>query len=168
MRVNLYKITNIKTGKSYIGKTKRSVGKRFASHCRKARRDLQCRGISSAIRKYGVKAFHIENLGFCLSDKAACIVEKVLITYWRTKCPSYNMTEGGDGLVGYRFTLRQSKNLSQAMRGRPMTWSNKIHATLRTKYDAWRKSISDGMQRMSKEEKAARMKKIWRTRRLHQ
>lgn len=164
MPVNLYKITNLKSGKVYIGKTSKEINKRFSSHCRI--RKIPKMAINKAIRKYGPKAFRLEDLGFCLSDATANKAEKELIKYWKTKGKVYNLTAGGDGLSGYKFTKKQRQRLSKSIRGRPMTWSKKIHATLSKSKDEWRRKISEGMRRMSKEEKAARMRKIWRTRRL--
>jgi len=164
MKIYLYKITNLVNGKIYIGKTKRKIDQRFATHCRNARRKSNM-AICKAISKYGSENFVTENLGYCLSNKSAGIVERELIRYWKKKCKIYNSTSGGDGSIGYRFTKEQRRKLSKSMCGRPMTWSKKIHATIRKSHDEWRSKISEGMQRMSEEEKAARMRKIWRTRR---
>lgn len=167
MTINLYKITHITSGKVYVGKTTKDVFRRFRTHCRYAKgasRMVICR----AIRKYGPKQFKVEWLGFCLSNDAANIAERTLIQYYKQRGPTYNSTDGGDGAIGYKFTVEQSRKLSQAMRGRPMIWSKKIHATHRQssqRHAAWKKSISNGMQRMSVAKKVLRMKKIWATRR---
>lgn len=159
MVVNLYKITHIKSGKVYVGKTTKDVFRRFRTHCRYAKgtsRMVICR----AIRKYGPRQFRTEWLGFCLSNDAANLAERALIQYYKQRGPTYNSTDGGDGAIGYKWTDAQCQNLSRAMCGRPMTWAKKIHATLKKSSVAWKKSISDGMQQMPTAKKLARIRKI--------
>lgn len=168
MKIYIYSIVNRINGKTYYGKTKRPIERRFSAHVRAARKGKNT-ALKCAIRKYGVQNFTIKMLCYCRSNETASKEECRLIRLARKiKKPLYNMTEGGDGLVGYQFTAEQRKILSRAMCGRPMTWSKKIHAIHRQspqRHIAWKKSISDGMQQMSPQKKAARMRKIWATRR---
>jgi len=164
MKIYVYKITNLENGKVYIGKTKRRIDERFKTHCRNARRKSNM-PICKAIRKYGSEKFRIECLGYCLSNKTANMVEQELIQYWKKRSKSYNATVGGDGISGYRFTKEQRRRLSESMIGRKMTWSKKIHLTIQKSRDEWKRKISEGMQKMTEEEKINRMRKIWQTRR---
>lgn len=55
----IYKITNIKNNKIYIGLTSKSIEHRFYYHLRD---DNQCRLLANAIRKYGKESFKIEEV----------------------------------------------------------------------------------------------------------
>ena len=54
----IYKITNIKTGKVYIGKTTRSLNDRLQGHINSADKGDNFK-LSRAIRKYGEENFVI-------------------------------------------------------------------------------------------------------------
>ena len=93
----IYKITNTINGKCYVGKTIHSIEKRWNEHCRDARKESnEKRPLYSAIRKYGIEYFTIEQLEECsitdLSDREV---------YWIETLGSfkygYNATTGGDG-----------------------------------------------------------------------
>lgn len=62
----IYKITNLINGKSYIGKTSFSIKKRFKEHQRDAFRDRnEKRPLYSAMRKYGIENFTVEQVEEC-------------------------------------------------------------------------------------------------------
>lgn len=93
----IYKITNDINGKVYIGKTAHSIKRRWQEHCRsRKRRNYEQRPLYSAMNKYGIEHFHIEQLEECsieeLNDRE---------TYWIKECDAYhngyNATIGGDG-----------------------------------------------------------------------
>lgn len=91
----IYKITNDKNDKIYIGKTEFSIQKRFAEHCQAARKEtLQHRPLYNAMRKYGTDCFHIE-----MVEETDCPEEreKYWIQYYDTYTYGYNATFGGDG-----------------------------------------------------------------------
>ena len=57
----IYKITNIKNSKFYIGKTNRTIEERFKEHCKDyKKRDYEKRPLYTAMRKYGAENFSIE------------------------------------------------------------------------------------------------------------
>lgn len=57
----IYKIVNDINDKIYIGKTEKSIEKRFKEHCRDAfRKRNEKRPLYSAMRKYGIEHFHAE------------------------------------------------------------------------------------------------------------
>lgn len=94
----IYKITNQINGKSYIGKTIKTVEKRWKEHCReKDRKRCNSRPLYEAMNKYGVENFSVETLEECLDTD---VVEKE--KYWIDKFNTYlgegyNATYGGDG-----------------------------------------------------------------------
>lgn len=122
MVVNLYAVKNIINGKIYIGKTVKTIWRRFSQHKKHARR-IKGRGshmpICRALRKYPLKSFVLVDLGFCLSNKSACLAERELIKHWRKQhCGVYNATDGGDGLIGYVFTKKHRRKLGLANKRR--------------------------------------------------
>ena len=103
MKIYIYSIVNRINGKTYYGKTRRPIERRFSAHIRAARKGKNT-ALKCAIRKYGVQNFMIKMLCYCRSNETASREECRLIRLARkSKKPLYNMTEGGDGLVGYRF-----------------------------------------------------------------
>lgn len=93
----IYVITNDVNGKPYVGKTNFSLERRFREHIADSKRE-RCnkRPLYSAMNKYGVEHFHIEQLEECSADDSAEREE-----YWITKLSTYghtgyNATRGGD------------------------------------------------------------------------
>ena len=77
----IYKITNIKNDKIYIGKTNNTIEKRFQKHCQDSK-ILHCenRPLYKAMNKYGVNNFKVEKVEEC-SPETASEREK----YWSLK-----------------------------------------------------------------------------------
>ena len=93
----VYKITNKKNGKMYIGKTKFSVKKRWGQHCRDYKKDRnEDRPLYRAMSKYGVELFEVEVIEKA-NHKKAEEREKFWIEYYGTFKDGYNATVGGDG-----------------------------------------------------------------------
>lgn len=99
----IYKITNDINNKIYIGKTEFSIRKRFDEHCLDCwKRKNENRPLYSAMRKYGIKHFHIE-----LIEETTDPNEREI--YWIEQYNSYkdgyNATKGGDGKRKYNYDL---------------------------------------------------------------
>lgn len=107
--IEIYKITNIQTGKLYIGQTVshmlnhgkyRRYGsqKRLDSHFSEAiknNKDKECRYLNNSIRKYGVDKFKVELIDICPMDKGDEIEAKY-ITQFNSIFPfGYNLKIGG-------------------------------------------------------------------------
>ena len=71
----------------------------------------------NAILKYGWDNIKHEILFKNLSKEQACKLEKEYITYYKSINLSYNLTDGGDGIWGYKFTDEQKKKLSESHKG---------------------------------------------------
>jgi group I intron endonuclease len=57
----IYKITNTKSGKCYIGETKQeSPEMRWREHIRNINADKGCPALKDAIKKYGIDTFKFE------------------------------------------------------------------------------------------------------------
>lgn len=93
----IYKITNIINNKCYIGKTLNTVQERWREHCSDyKKRDEEKRPLYSAMKKYGIKNFKIEEIEQC-SENVANEREKYWIEYYGSFHNGYNATLGGDG-----------------------------------------------------------------------
>lgn len=93
----IYKIINTVNNKVYIGKTERAVSIRFKEHCRASQRydeDLGKRPLYSAMKKYGVDKFIVEEI-----EETDCPEERerYWIEYYGSFKTGYNATSGGDG-----------------------------------------------------------------------
>ena len=91
----IYKITNKKTGKMYVGQTAYSLDRRWREHKSKAKQGKKNYLLYQAIRKCGIRYFTIEALEQC--DNSILDEREV---YWINKLGTnkngYNMTNGGD------------------------------------------------------------------------
>lgn len=114
----IYKITNLINGKSYIGKTLSTIEERWKEHCRDARRErCEKRPLYSAINKYGIENFKVEQIEEC-DDNIVNEREVYWIEYFGTFKNGYNATIGGDGkhYLDYDLiceTYKQVKNTVQ-------------------------------------------------------
>lgn len=93
----IYKIENKLNGKIYIGKTLKTVQERWKEHCHDFKRErCEKRPLYSAMNKYGIENFFIEEIEQCeesiLSER-----EKYWIEYYGSFKYGYNATIGGDG-----------------------------------------------------------------------
>ena len=94
----IYKITNILNGKIYIGKTSSTIEERWKEHREEATRQNKThRPLYSAIQKYGIDNFNIEQVEEVPNDKIACEREVFWIEYYGSFKNGYNATKGGDG-----------------------------------------------------------------------
>lgn len=91
-----YKITNIKTGKVYIGKTTKSLNDRLQGHINNADKGNKFK-LSLAIRKYGKENFIIEPIDFAETRDELNEKEVYYISEYKSLEDGYNMTIGGEG-----------------------------------------------------------------------
>jgi group I intron endonuclease len=108
--VGIYCIENLINGKQYIGKSE-DLNVRI-NHIHKT-----CKYLYRAIKKYGKENFKKYIIEYCdiehLSER-----ERYYIKKWKTKAPNgYNLTDGGEGTSGYKFTKEQKRTLSIAKMG---------------------------------------------------
>lgn len=66
----IYKIVNKINGKIYIGKTLKTIQERFNEHCNDYKKDRnEKRPLYSAMNKYGIENFYIEEVEKCLDSE---------------------------------------------------------------------------------------------------
>jgi len=66
-----------------------------------------------------------------------------------------NLTDGGDGGVGYKHTKAHKKKMSKIMKGRPNTWGDKISSSLKgkPKSESHKKNLWENRDRSARSEK---------------
>lgn len=112
-----YKITCTKNNKAYIGITTRSLDRRWYEH--KYLPNSCGQLLSKAIKKYGKEAFTIEHIASAIGSlENLKLVEQELIKQLQTKVPNgYNLTDGGDGLFGFKHTTETIQKISDKRKG---------------------------------------------------
>jgi group I intron endonuclease len=111
----VYVVTNTANGSSYVGKTCRTLSRRWAEHC--SGRTMRRYPLGRAIKKYGKIVFSVEPLARGLDAEEASLIERQWIAILK---PAYNLTAGGDGtsgLVRGPFTAEHKAKLSAAHKG---------------------------------------------------
>jgi group I intron endonuclease len=101
----IYKITNLKNGKSYIGLTTKTLSERFEAHCNRSVRERSA--IQKAIHKYGKENFTIEKLELGYTEQELFKKERYWISFYNTfNGVGYNLTEGGGGIPNMTQEIR--------------------------------------------------------------
>lgn len=117
----VYKITNAKSGRAYVGITTQSLKSRIQNHHRSTTNGEQI--LYRAIRKHGWPTFTIETLCECASLPELLVAERALISAHGTYCRAggYNMTLGGDGTFGYRQSAAVIEERRARLTGRKVS-----------------------------------------------
>jgi len=116
IRFIIYKATNQVNGKIYIGQTMGEFKRRKADHIKKAKAGCTyC--FHNAIRKYGADVFVWEVICLCSSKGEADARESEFIKTFNAKVPSgYNMTDGGEGTLGFCPSEETRARISKAQK----------------------------------------------------
>ena len=113
MTNSIYLITNTINSKFYIGKTIHSVEQRWKRHVGVARRGSP-HYFHNAIRKYGADAFVVRVLETV--DDPGVLNDREI--HWiATLEPDYNLTTGGEGVPGFKFSAASRQKMSDAHKG---------------------------------------------------
>lgn len=99
----IYCITNNVNNKKYIGKTLKTVEKRWKEHLNDYKKQRhEKRALYDAMKKYGVENFQVETIGEfpneILEEKEIFYIQK-----FKTYHFGYNLTYGGDGKQLYNY-----------------------------------------------------------------
>lgn len=128
----IYKIDNKRTNKSYIGKTIQDPLAYWNIHKRNARNG-HSKYLYSSMRKYGEVNFDFNIIRTIREEnkedlnKKLCELEKKYIEELNTKTPNgYNLTDGGEGLAGLKFSKEHIKNMSIAQKGRKVSKETRV------------------------------------------
>jgi len=98
--------------------------------------------LHKSIRKYGVENFRVEQIGSGTREQALAM-EQLWIAELNTKAPNgYNLTDGGDGVVGFTHSNTTKQKLRIA-RGRQTFTSEQLKARGRAWLGKRRPPFSD-------------------------
>lgn len=134
----IYKITNTTNGKIYIGKTERTVKSRWKNHISNAKKGWP-QYLYNAIRKYGKESFIIESMSEHETQEELCLAEMATIQLYHSNDPKigYNMTDGGEGVCGLKWSEESRQKLSKSKTG-----------TTHLVSDEHRKNLSEAMKKI--------------------
>ena len=108
----IYMLTNLITLMCYVGKTIDFEGRMY-EHEHPEKNDKTY--IHNSVRKHGWHNFKVEILIDNIPEEALSNLEIYYIAFYNTMKPyGYNLTKGGEGTSGYKFTPEQLENCSQA------------------------------------------------------
>lgn len=97
----VYIITNKANGKQYVGIAK-DLKRRWHQHISA---NGSAPAFHAAMKKYGKDFFVFSHICDAFDFEAACDIERMLIQQHNTKAPfGYNLTDGGEGVVGRIMT----------------------------------------------------------------
>ena len=141
------------SGKSYIGISSKSTESRWAKHVEHALGKRDSGALYSALRKYGSEAFTVKTLLIASDWEYLCEMERRAIVAFNSKAPhGYNITDGGEGVIGRIATDEQRKAISRSQKirfQRPEeqerlrlqgVLGGSIRAVLRGEEGVWRKA----------------------------
>lgn len=109
----VYLVTNTINGKQYVGKTIKSIAKRWDDHCHASNRGSKLL-FHTAIRKYGSDVFVIKEVYESSNEDDLLLFEIDLITKLETNISGYNMTSGGEGTGGRILSKISKSKISSA------------------------------------------------------
>lgn len=118
MKFYVYRHTNLKNGKSYIGWTSRNIYTRWNEHVYRSKKSKL--RFHLAIQKYGTHCWKHDVLETLSSADAAKNVEKIWIKKLSTNMTGYNLTSGGDGGAMHPDVIKRA---NEKRYGRP-TWNS--------------------------------------------
>lgn len=114
----VYVAVNLINDKIYVGATEKELRERQWKHIANANRGQKSK-FYSAIRKYGKDKFKFLVIHQCSDFFEALDYERIYIASLK---PEYNMTSGGGGVKGLKFSDESRQKMSAAKLGRPAAW----------------------------------------------
>lgn len=109
----IYKATNKKNGKIYIGQTSRTLKERMSEHIRH-----NLTAFDKALQKYGIESFTVEQIDTANSIDELNEKEKYWIAKYNSVLPNgYNMCAGGDNTLGYHHREESKQKMSTVKKG---------------------------------------------------
>jgi group I intron endonuclease len=113
----LYKI-DFANGKSYVGITRQTAERRFKQHMSNRKKDAKKSILYNALRKYKSHDYVLRTLVISDDYEYLKFIEKRAIQVFGTLYPAgYNLTEGGEGTVGYKLSEESKKRIGELSKG---------------------------------------------------
>lgn len=124
-RFIIYKVTNKINGKIYIGQTSKTLKQRMRAHFNVSNNNPRTY-FHKAINHYGKENFAFKELVICDSQEEAHKLEIEYIDHFNSKIDGYNLTNGGEGTLGWSPCDDWRKNQSRMRSGKnnPMYGKN--------------------------------------------
>jgi group I intron endonuclease len=142
-------------GKAYVGITSKTLEGRWAEHLQRVK-EGRAQALQNAIRKYGADKFEARVLVIADDWDYLCDLERRAIAAFGTLSPKgYNLTAGGEGVVGRVHTEQAAANMSAGQKRRAQAPSEKGRLTRANKkwreshpeeYEAARQSLAEKMR----------------------
>lgn len=125
----IYKAVNKKNGKIYIGKTVRNLKTRMSRHLHESKKDEKNTHFYNAIKKHGFESFEWSVVEKCINENHLNLAEQAYIELYKMQgFELYNMTKGGDGILGCSRTIATRKKISESTIGREAPNKGKPHS----------------------------------------
>lgn len=128
----IYKYTNTINGKVYIGKTYRIKARQVEHRSKSIYCDTY---FHKALNKYGYDNFTFEIIAQTDNDDSLNFLEKMYIRKYKSSQQEfgYNLTEGGEGTIGFHPTEEARQKMSRAKKG-----VKKSEVTRQRMKDSWK------------------------------
>lgn len=147
----IYKFTNPRNNKAYIGKWVSTVTRLQGRYKREILSENN-RGIVNALRKHGIENIKFEIIKETDNKEELKYLEIYFIKHFDTLKYGYNETVGGDGgpgsKKGWKMSEEGKKKISLAKKGKP-SWNKGI----KTNKPPWNKGLTGLKRFVSEEEK---------------
>lgn len=122
----VYCIKNVINGKEYVGLTKRKLQSRWNQHIRDSLREGSWEyntPLGNAIKKYGKESFEIFILQECdtIDEMKKTEINFIAERKSLSKYGGYNLSEGGDGRLGYKLSDETKQKLRILNLGKKMS-----------------------------------------------
>lgn len=131
----VYLATNLVNGKVYVGITTRQLSARIGEHIYDSftENGHSPTYFHKAMAKYGIENFkftvleEVERTSFDDMREQLYALEQKYISEYQSnnKNVGYNLTDGGDGITGYRMTLEQRQKIGDIHRGKKLSDEHK-------------------------------------------
>jgi len=142
----IYMATNLINGMSYVGQTTTNLNHRIDRHLIESKKSRSY--FHRVLNKYGIENFKWKILKECRDISDLNKSEKYFIEQYKTnKSNGYNLTDGGEGIIGYNHSEKTKNKIRLKLMG---------HSVM----GVTRKKISGNLQghKQSKETKLRRKK----------
>jgi len=115
----VYLVENKRNGKRYVGLTKHDLDTRWGQHVKDALHERSNMLLHKAIRKHGPNGFVRVVIDTGQSEEQLRELEKSWIEALGTHVSrgGYNLTLGGDGLLGYKHSEETKQKMSESRKG---------------------------------------------------
>lgn len=115
----VYKITNKKNNKCYIGITTKSLEERWKGHItHSTHENKKRRKIYYAIKKHGIEYFEIQQIDTATTKEELLYKESFYIEKYNSFINGYNMNQGGTGLLYHTEESKQKMSENNFWKGK--------------------------------------------------